>query len=184
MRPTEELRAEHEGILVMLRILERVSGQLTSPGSVELKHLDQILDFLRVFVDRCHHGKEEDILFPALERTGIPRRGGPIGVMLSEHEAGRGHIRDMGEALDGLHKGLDAAAPRFTGASARYIELLKHHIEKENNVLFPMADRILPEQEQVRISEELDKLEKERIGEGRHEAFHRLMDDLARIHLG
>jgi hemerythrin-like domain-containing protein len=83
MRPTEELRAEHDGILVMLKILERVSGQLTSPSTVELKHLDQILEFLKVFVDRCHHGKEEDILFPALEEAGIPRRGGPIGVMLA-----------------------------------------------------------------------------------------------------
>jgi hemerythrin-like domain-containing protein len=90
----------------------------------------------------------------------------------------------MGEALGSLHKGLDAAPSQFEVASAGYIELLRHHIDKENNVLFPMADRSLSEERQVRISEEFDRLEKERIGEGRHEAFHQLMDDLARIYAG
>jgi hemerythrin-like domain-containing protein len=99
MGPLEDLRAEHEGILLMLRILERVCERMVPGGRLDVIHLDQIMELFIVFVDRCHHGKEEEFLFPALEEAGIPREGGPIGVMLKEHAAGRTCVRQMKETL-------------------------------------------------------------------------------------
>ncbi len=63
MRPTEELKREHEAIKLMLRILEKVSEKLESGEDVNTDHLDKILEFIQVFADKCHHGKEEDFLF-------------------------------------------------------------------------------------------------------------------------
>src|SRR5512140_2565383 len=105
MKPTRELIAEHDAVLLALQVLEKVETALAANDAQAVEDLDQLLDFLRGFVDRCHHGKEEDVLFPELERRGVKRDGGPIGVMLMEHEAGRGHVRAMSEGLDRLLRG-------------------------------------------------------------------------------
>jgi len=141
------------------------------------------MEFLKVFVDTCHHGKEEEFLFPALEEAGVPREGGPIGVMLQEHQTGRELIRKMSTSLDGLGKGKIDAESAFKEAAESYIEVLRKHIDKENNVLFPMADERLSQERQHQMSEQFERLERERIGEGRHEAFHKLLEDLARIYI-
>ena len=95
MTPAEQLKEEHQGILLMLRILEKVAAKLGAKGKLDLKHLERIVEFFRVFVDKCHHGKEEDLLFPEMEKAGVPKEQGPIGVMLAEHQQGRGYIRGM-----------------------------------------------------------------------------------------
>jgi hypothetical protein len=68
MTPTDQLKEEHEGILLMLRILEKVSAKLKSGEKVDPDHLERIVEFFRVFADKCHHGKEEDLLFPEMEK--------------------------------------------------------------------------------------------------------------------
>jgi hemerythrin-like domain-containing protein len=182
MNATEQLRAEHEGILTMLQVLERISKQMSSGKPANLGHLEQIVEFLQVFADKCHHGKEEDILFPALEKAGIPREGGPIGVMLSDHSRGRNYIRAMREALEELKKA-EGGTDEFVRAAGGYIELLRGHIEKENNVLFVMGERNLSKEEQTRLFDQFEKMEQEKIGAGKHEAFHKMMDELSGVYL-
>ncbi len=66
-----------------------------------------------MFADQCHHGKEEDLLFPAMEAAGIPRESGPIGVMLEEHNIGRQYVRGMAEAVSGYRAGETQAGRAF-----------------------------------------------------------------------
>ena len=95
MKATGELRKEHEGIRIMLEILQTVAQKMVDGESVPRDEIDDIMEFLTIFVDTCHHGKEEEFLFPALESAGIARNNGPIGVMLHEHEQGRKFILNM-----------------------------------------------------------------------------------------
>ena len=74
MLATDDLRAEHEGILRMLAVLEAMAGKLGGPEAPPPAQWEAVLEFLRVFADKCHHGKEEDVLFPALEKAGMPRQ--------------------------------------------------------------------------------------------------------------
>lgn len=179
MKSTQELMNEHEGIQVMLGILQSVTNMIASGESVPKKELEGIMEFLTVFVDTCHHGKEEDFLFPALEAAGVARDGGPIGVMLHEHERGRRHVADMNNALgDFTVRGIKADA--FRNAVEEYVSLLNQHIFKENNVLFPMAEKILSVDDDNKLYENFEKLEIERIGLGKHEEFHALMDALSK----
>jgi hemerythrin-like domain-containing protein len=178
MTATDDLRAEHEGILRMLDILRAIATRLGAGRNVPVAQLEGILDFLKVFADKCHHGKEEDILFPALEAAGMAHDNGPIAVMLHEHTLGRGHIRDMAAAL-----AENAGLAAFAGPALAYVELLTQHIAKENNVLFPMAERLLGAPALTDMHEAFERLETERIGPGRHEAFHHLLDDLATQYL-
>lgn len=183
MTATKQLRDEHEGIKLMLGILERVVSVAESGQKLDLDHIERMLEFFRVFVDRCHHGKEEDLLFPELEKHGILKNGGPIGVMLSEHGQGRKNIQGMVYALVGLHRGAPEAATLFRQNAIGYASLLRQHILKEEDVLFTMADKVLSPQEDETLLQGFEKLEVERIGVGKHEEFHKLLYKLQDIYL-
>lgn len=79
MKPSEQLQAEHEAILVMLTVLEKICGKLERGEKIPETHLPEILEFFQVFADKCHHAKEEEFLFPAYQSVGIASEGGPIG---------------------------------------------------------------------------------------------------------
>jgi len=175
---TATLRKEHEAILKMLEAAEEVARQLDGNIPVAPETLSGLLEFLRLFADRCHHGKEEDHLFPALEQKGLPRFGGPIGVMLFEHEQGRSLIKQMGEAAEAFAAGQTDAGRRWAVAARSYIDLLRSHIMKENNILFMMATQMLTASEQDALSEAFERVENEKLAPGTHERLHALMDKL------
>ncbi len=178
MKPTEELITEHNAVLVALQILEKVEAAIAAGSTDAPEHLGQLIDFFRGFVDGCHHGKEEDVLFPELEKRGLPREGGPIGVMLAEHEIGRKHIRGMSEGLDRLRQGDGRAVSDIRENAAGYRDLLNSHIYKENHILFPMADRLLNDDEAARIIDRFEEIERDRVGVGKHEAYHEMLHGL------
>jgi len=182
MKATGQLRDEHEGVRMMLAILEKVCGKLETVGSIDNEHFDGILEFLKVFVDKCHHAKEEELLFPALIAAGIPEEG-PIAVMLREHETGRGYVGAMGRARASYAVGDKSSSGEIIQNAQAYISLLRNHIEKENNVLFVMADGLLPEDIQDELLRGFEKIEEERIGTGKHEEFHGLIRKLGGIYL-
>jgi len=183
MKPTEVLKEEHQGILLALRILNKLADDLEAGKSVSTEHLDQLLDFIRTFADRCHHGKEEDLLFSAMERAGVPKQGGPIGVMLQEHDLGRQYARGMADALASYRAGDASAAAGIIKNARGYSNLLSQHIYKEDNILYPMADQCLTDAQQDELLVGFEKVEEERIGHGRHEAFHLMLDDLSKTYL-
>lgn len=139
---TAGLREEHETILRAVAVLERLGRRLERGEAVEPGALPWLVEFFRTFLDRCHHGKEEQHLFPALERRGVPRDGGPIGVMLEEHDEGRSLVRAIAEGVERRDERGIAEVIR------RFVPLLRAHIDKENGVLFPMAEEVLPAEEQ------------------------------------
>lgn len=143
MTPTKRLEQEHEQILALLTVLEHLARRLRD-GERPLPELEECLQLLRTFADDAHHGKEERHLFPALNASGLPRHSGPVAVMLLEHDAGRSELSDMSSALVDLGRGEEEGAGRFARAASRYVGLLRDHIDKENDVLFPIACELLP----------------------------------------
>lgn len=165
---TTRLRADHDLILRALAVLERFGRCLERGEPVDRGALERLSDFFTTFVDRCHHGKEEQHLFPALVRHGLPRDGGPVGVMLLEHEEGRGLLRAMRQQED-----------RKTAVAIRqYARLLRAHIDKENGILFPLAEQIIPGEEDQLLIRAFDALEEALAGSGIRE---RLVSELARL---
>ncbi len=183
MTSTDQLKEEHQGILLMLKILEKVCEKLESGEKVDPDHLARIVEFFRIFADKCHHGKEEDLLFPEMEKSGVAKERGPIGVMLVEHDQGRAYVRGMGEASARYKKGDPSASAEFAKNARDYIALLTQHINKENNILFPMGDRVLSGEKQRELVEAFESLEREKIGAGTHEEFHKLLHHLQEVYL-
>ncbi len=183
MKATEQLKAEHVGIKLMLSILEKICERFESKKDIDVKHLDQILEFIKVFADKCHHAKEESVLFPIMEMAGVSREGGPIGVMLKEHKAGREYIKGMSEHWSKYKSGDRKSAPKFVHSARKYSALLTQHIEKEDTILYPMADMRITEERQREIAKEFEKIEAERMGAGTHEKFHELIHHLKDIYV-
>jgi hemerythrin-like domain-containing protein len=183
MKATDELKKEHQGIELMLRILQAISTKFGRGEQIQAEHLDGILEFLSIFVDKCHHGKEEEFLFPALEKTGILREGGPIGVMLNEHEQGRKLVSRLRDAVGSYTSGDKTAADSVQLNATEYIGLLTQHIAKENTILFPMADARLSPDKDTELFEAFEQLEQNRIGVGKHAEFHALLDQLRGVYL-
>ena len=175
---TEILRNEHDAILRMLDATEEVVRRLSRREQVDPQILSQLLEFFRLFADRCHHGKEEDLLFPLLEKKGMPRGGGPIGVMLAEHDMGRWFVGQMAEASAAYTAGNMDAGARWAAAALQYAELLREHIAKENQILFVMAERILSDTEQRELARAFEEAEIEKMGAGTHERLHAMMGKL------
>src|SRR6185436_17048913 len=113
MRVTDVLRSEHEVIQQVLDCLERLAERASANARLDVQLVERALEFLVTFADRCHHGKEEGILFPALIERGLPSRAGPIAVMLQEHDVGRAATAKMRAALDEEKRSLAGAPQRF-----------------------------------------------------------------------
>jgi hemerythrin-like domain-containing protein len=180
MKPTEILSSEHRVIERVLDCLEAMVAQARRAGRLEPQPAKDAVAFFRDFADRCHHGKEEAHLFPALEAKGFPRQGGPTGVMLHEHEQGRAHVRGMAEAIDAAAAGDAAALRQFIGHAEGYISLLREHIYKEDHVLFQLADRTLSEADQEALAAAFGRVEAEEMGRGTHERYLRVAEELAK----
>lgn len=184
MQAIVDLKMEHNAVQLALRILDKICQKIEQSGEIiDLQHLDQLLEFFKVFVDKCHHGKEEELLFPALENVGVSREGGPIAVLLHEHQQEREYVQNMNAALAQCSKGNRTSIGEFVKTARAYINLLNQHIDKENSVLFPLAEKHLSEGEQAKLWEGFELIEERKIGAGKHDEFHKMLENLESIYL-
>ena len=177
MKATDELKREHRVIEKVLSGLEGIANRANEAGMVEREPAERALEILRNFADKCHHGKEERNLFGVMQERGVPLEGGPIGVMLAEHDEGRRHIREMVESLPAAAEGERAAVDAFIEHAQGYVGLLRQHILKDN-VLYPMAERALTPQDDARLVDAFETIEREEMGEGTHEKYHKWAEEM------
>jgi hemerythrin-like domain-containing protein len=179
MKPTDILKSEHRVIERVLTCLERIMVEAESAGRLDGASAEQAIDFFRSFADGCHHSKEEDHLFPAVEAKGVPRAGGPTGVMLHEHELGRKAIAGMAANVRAASEGDGGAIDRFVEYGRSYVDLLRQHIDKEDHILFAMADRALTDDEQGDLAEDFEHVEAAHRNAGTQTKFLRIAEELA-----
>lgn len=182
MKATKQLKDEHQSVLLALSILEKINQKLKKEEQVDIEHLEQLLEFIKVFVDKCHHSKEEDLLFPAMEKAGVPNESGPIGMMLEEHDLGRNYVKDFAKAVEEFKKSNKKAIIKIIQSTSGYITLLQDHIDKEDNILYMIADAHLSSKKQDELLKGFEKIEEEKIGLGKHEEFHHMLGNLKKIY--
>jgi hemerythrin-like domain-containing protein len=179
MEATEILMSEHRVIERVIQALETAAKRLELGQPARPGFFVDASDFIKGFADGCHHQKEEGVLFKALVANGMPAQAGPVAVMLYEHEQGRSYTRAMREAAQRL-QGDPSARDAVVGNALGYASLLRQHIQKEDGVLFPMADRLLSAEEQQQVTEGFEHVEHEETGEGVHEKYLELAEALER----
>jgi hemerythrin-like domain-containing protein len=179
MKPTDILSNEHRVIEQVLNCLDKMTQICQSQHTLDPQSAKDAVDFFRNFADRCHHGKEEVHLFPAMEARGFARDCGPTGVMLYEHEQGRKFVSRMAESIDAAAHGDPAAQKEFIFNAQEYINLLREHIQKEDHCLFAMANSAFTEQDQQKLLAAFENVEGQEIGPAVHEKYLKIADDLA-----
>jgi hemerythrin-like domain-containing protein len=169
----------------MLKILESLRPRLARGEVLSGEDWTDIVAFLRVFVDRCHHGKEERVLFPAVMQVADAEARDLIEQLLVEHVDGRRLVAILAAAAgtEPVLPGEGQAESSFDAAAADeaiagYISLIRPHIVHEEKQLFPVADRVLAPEIQQTMQGEYDLIEQEAIGAGRHEAFEQTVERL------
>ncbi len=179
MGPTESLSADHRIIERMLDALQLAARRLHQGEAVRPQFFLDAAQFIAGFADGCHHRKEENVLFPAMGEAGFPTQAGPVAVMLAEHEQGRAYTRAMRSAAEALASGDASMAGKVIDHAHGYVTLLRQHIMKEDNILFPMARNVLDERKQAALTAEFERLEREE-GEGVRAKYLALLDSMER----
>jgi hemerythrin-like domain-containing protein len=173
-----DLAKEHGSILIMLKIMNKVSERLKEGLEVDKEHLREIVEFLRNFADKCHHGKEEEILFPELLKNDSDKA--LVNELLGEHKTGRDFIRGINESLENCQPG-NPDSIHIAINAIDYIALLTEHIRKESLSLFPMAEK-LPEEIHAEMEKKFEKLEKDVMGTGKYEEYQNWLKKLQEIY--
>ena len=177
-RPTDELRREHELVLMVVEAMEREAGAIEAGEPVNRVRVAQMLDFARNFTDGCHHHKEEDVLFPALaDRSSAA--AGAVNSLLRDHRAGRDAVQTIDRSLPDVdvdERDRDLVCENLE----RYARVLRRHMAKEDLVLFPLAELILDDLEQEIVADEFRRIEELEAGLGEHERYRALARQLAR----
>ncbi len=141
---THVMVEEHRLILRMISLVEQNTALMEQGRFRDWQFYLDAVDFIRNYADRFHHAKEEDVLFVELVRNGMPEKSSPIEAMLIEHDRGRAFVREMEEAALQAQAGEAGKIPVIAENARGYIELLRGHIEKEDDILYPLAERVLP----------------------------------------
>ncbi|HNT00322.1 MAG TPA: PAS domain-containing protein [Polyangiaceae bacterium] len=152
----ELLMRDHE---VTERLFEAFGNALAREDGPGIKAVRMARLYFSEYVDRCHNQKEEQHLFPLIEKRGIPRRGGPLAVMISEHGKSQTMLSTLVPLMEAYEQGDKSTLEPLRQAFAEYSTLLKNHFWKENDILYPMARKVLSEEDGASIVQGIEALE-------------------------
>lgn len=177
MQATDILMEEHRVIEKVLASLETAANRLSAGQAIPMNFFLKAADFIKNFADGCHHKKEEGILFVAMAANGMSQEIEPLSIMLEEHEQGRRLTRAMQEGAERVQRGETTALSQVIQSVLEYVALLRQHIQKEDHILFPMADDLIPVEQHQQIMADFNHIEHE---DGIHEKYFRIASELAK----
>ena len=179
--PTDQLKAEHENILSLLGILDRMCAELEAKRDIDPLFLGRVVEFMKTFIDKIHHGKEEELLFPMMRKVGGRRESGQVSELMIDHIKGRSLSRDMD--LAALRYGrYDRDAPaRFVERAKNYISLLTEHIRRENEIYFPIVEKLLSEKQKKELLDSFEELDKTMARHNEYSSMLQTLQNLERV---
>lgn len=178
MRPTEILMEEHRVIERVLTALEKAASRLSRGEDVYLRFFSGTSTLINGFNDSYHHKKEEQVLLPVLIENGVPRESPVIATLLGEHEEGRRLAQRLHQVIDRYMSGDIHARDQVVLCALGYVSLLRRHMYKEDNALFPLVEKIIPPEQQKRMLEAFERFEHEANGAELHEKYYGMADRL------
>src|SRR5579872_1216715 len=152
-KATEELEYEHRIIERVVAAMAVLAEKLQSGKKIRATVWPDLVEFLHIFADTCHHGKEEGYLFLLLEKKGVPVSGCPLAVLLNDHRKGQSLVADLRQTSEAYLRAPDTDKEALIGTLHRLVELYPAHIWKEDYLLFPMTNKILSDGEQEALSQ-------------------------------
>lgn len=159
---------EHHVIISMLTCLERLIEQAELTKKLDEEYANHMITFFREFADACHHGKEEDVLFLfSDEKTGGT---GPVVILKEEHAEGRIYVKGLIHNVSQAAAGNQEAIALFGQNGRDMIDMLRRHIKREDEVVFPMIEELSNSGDAQRLWQDFVSVEKDAGGD-RHRRF-------------
>lgn len=171
---SHDLENDHKIVLRLTDVME----SMVDKGATNTLHFSSVINLIRNYADGYHHEKEEKIYFPYLLQKGYSEKHGPVAVMIDEHLQGRLFLKGMVDAMELYKLGNSEALDELYFNMMQYVDLLRIHIGKENNVLFIMADRSLNESDHETLLQAFEKLKTENYRPGQLDRFIRDIEEL------
>jgi hemerythrin-like domain-containing protein len=156
---TQVMKAEHRNIETVVKALGDLAFVIEKGQRADVAMLATALEFLRVYADKLHHGKEETLFFPMLVKRGVPPQGCPIGGLNHEHEKGRALVRALAEQAPAYAQGTPGAKEGLRETLRGILDLYQNHIWKEDAMVFPMADKVLTAADQKELTEKFAEVD-------------------------
>lgn len=178
MQAIDILMEEHRIVEKVLDSLETAANRLSEGDTIPMDFFIKAVDFIKNFADGSHHKKEEGILFVAMETNGMPQDAEPVSIFLEEHEEGRRLTRAMREGAERVQRGEATALSQVIQNALDYVTLLRGHIQKEDHMLFPLTDNVIPVEQHQQLMVEFNRIENE---QDVHEKYLRIADELAKV---
>ena len=157
MKATDFLMDDHRLIERALAALATATVQLEQEVAVRPGFFVGVVEFLDGFVHSQHFRREEGLFFSAMERAGAPRTAGPVAVAIREHEESRTATRVMRSAAERWEAGDKAARQDLAEDARRYVSLVKQHIAREDQLIFPMAEDMVSQEDDTQMFESFDQ---------------------------
>ena len=170
----ELLKQDHE---ITERVFAAMETQFASAAGPSPAQVGRLVQYLNEYVDQCHNQKEELHLFPRLEQAGVPRHAGPLGVMLQEHEKAREILSRLVPLGTAVASGDRGRLTELRAAFDEYAALCKDHFWKENDILYPLAQRVLGDRDAAAIVRGIEEVEAA-AGEGTRARYYRIAQEL------
>lgn len=178
MNPTYDLKGEHDAILIVLSAMKKIASDILDRKHFDLFRVAQILEFLKTYIDRAHHDKEEEVLFPALIECNVPWIADTIQLLMDEHIIARGYMQTIERNLLYYLEGYTYTYENMALSMLNYVALEENHIKVENLALLPLADRVLSKTKLECISVDFDHIQKREIGQFKYLEYYILLRKL------
>ena len=176
MKPTEDLKYEHKAITLMLNVMSNISKNIKEKKVFYTNDVEKIVDFLTVYVDKCHRNKEEAVFYPALLLSKHPFKN--IGMIINEHSMGKGYLDEIMCCVVSCKLGSSFSGERIADCMINYVQLIQNHIQKEENDYFPEANKALSDEAQHEISKQFKIINDGFVGLGIHNRYNELLKSL------
>ena len=174
---------EHENIRRMLKVVRNLSYKVMTLEEFDLEDIAKIIDFIRNYADRHHHGKEEDVLFKTMnEKIEKLAKAGAITGMYIEHDMGRLYMKNLESAVKSYKTGDDRARLDIIANAISYTDLLERHIAKENTAMYKFAVNMLDEASKEYIEVEAEKIEEAAKETGLQDKYISILEELEKKH--
>jgi hemerythrin-like domain-containing protein len=173
MKPTEDLMYEHKAIKLILNVMSNISNSIKDKKVFYTNDVEKIVDFLSVYVDKCHRNKEETVFYPALSLSKSPIEN--IGLIINEHSISKGYLDEITCCVENCKIGSTFSGERIADCMANYVQLIEDHIQKEENDYFPLANKALSGEAQKEISKQFKLINDEFIGLDIHTRYDELL---------
>ena len=171
MDPRDALREEHGVTMKMLAALQRFIAKAVDLEESDTKDLEALIEFFEIYVDRYHHGKEEQVLFPALSRTRTAGIDSLVNTLSEDHRGARTSMEQIKSNAVTLHSSSEADRYEFSQRVDLYVDFVRKHIRKENSELLPLIEQMLSDTERSQMAEQFYDVEKRTLGSSGLEVF-------------